>query len=121
MIWMNLRRLLARASAGAGGPTGTSPFSQARPAKAGGIVSHANHQAHVTAFTRSGLQYDFASGDLALAEETVGLVGALQGEVLDQHLDLSRLGETDHFHELADEAQVGVRRLGHGKCPPVRR
>src|SRR5205807_566628 len=32
---------------------------------------------------------------------------ALQGEVLDQHPDLSRLGETDHVHELGDEAPVG--------------
>src|SRR4051794_39290399 len=56
--------------------------------------------------------------DLALAEAPVRLAGALEGEVLDQHLDLARLGEIHHLHELAEEAPVGrgdgtlVRRAG---------
>ena len=47
-----------------------------------------------------------APRDLALAEQLVRLAGALEREVLDQHLDLSGLGERDDVHELADRAPV---------------
>ena len=42
---------------------------------------------------------DGASVDLAVVQQLVGLGGALQREVFDEHGDLSGLGEFDHFDE----------------------
>jgi hypothetical protein len=50
---------------------------------------------------------DRTSLDLAVVQELVGFAGALQRKVLDQHPDLSRLGQTDDLHELGDRAPVG--------------
>jgi len=45
--------------------------------------------------------------DLAVVEEAVSLVRAIQWKVFDQHLDFSSLGQTNHFHELGDRAPKG--------------
>lgn len=48
--------------------------------------------------TSSVWYYDRPSADLAIVEEVVGLAGALEREVLEQHLDLARLREADDLH-----------------------
>ena len=47
---------------------------------------------------------DGTSVDLAVVQELIGLAGAFQWEVLDEHADLSGLGEFDHFEELGYRA-----------------
>ena len=47
---------------------------------------------------------DGASLDFAVVKELVGLVCAFQGEVFDEHLDLSGLGEGDDFDQFGDGA-----------------
>jgi hypothetical protein len=50
---------------------------------------------------------DRASLNLSVVKEVVRLGRPLEREVFDQHLDFSRLGETDHFDQLGDVAPVG--------------
>ena len=47
---------------------------------------------------------DGASLDFAVVKELVGLVGAVDRKVFDEHLDLCRLGELDDFYQLGDGA-----------------
>ena len=47
---------------------------------------------------------DRASLDLAVVKEVVGLGCAVEREVLDEHLDFSRLREADDFDQFGDGA-----------------
>src|ERR1700678_1329693 len=50
---------------------------------------------------------DRATLDLSLVKEVVRVGRSFEGEVFHQHLDLSGLGEADHFDQLWDVAPVG--------------
>lgn len=60
----------------------------------------------MTVFTRGG--DDGTSLDLAVVLELAGLVGAFQGEVLDQHPDLLLLGEGDHMQRVITYMSSGM-------------